>query len=110
MRDTTKRLAVTTWHQSHLLTRMGRNAPPAIFNAEEYEAAQLVAEQRVEEFGQARSRVMGDYYSRLSADEAKRVIDADFPQDRKRMGLKPKDVGMALLAHAHEIALKNEST
>jgi hypothetical protein len=35
MRDNTQRLAVTAWRHSEVLTRMGRNPPPATYNIEE---------------------------------------------------------------------------
>ncbi len=35
LRDNTQRLAVTAWRHSEVLTRMGRNPPPATYNIEE---------------------------------------------------------------------------
>lgn len=102
MRDNTQRLAVTAWRHSEVLTRMGRNPPPATYNIEEYDAAVEAAEKHVHEFGIRRDRVLGDYYRELSTEERLAAVADALPRGSKRMGLKPEDVGTALLAHMHD--------
>jgi CBS-domain-containing membrane protein len=47
-------------------------------------------------------RVLGEYYVRPSTAEVREAVTNDFPKPTKRTGLKPKDVGSALLAHVAE--------
>jgi hypothetical protein len=70
-------------------------------NACQYDAAVAEAQSKVAAFNQSRSRVLGDYYKKVSDSERVAAFDAALPRISKRMGLKPEDVGTALLAHMH---------
>ena len=67
----------------------------------QYDAAVEAAEAHVADFGRVRDRVLGDYYKPVSDAERVAMFNDSMPRISKRMGLKPEDVGTALLAHMH---------
>ncbi len=52
----TTRLPVTTWAQSDVLLRFGKNPPPAAYMADEYEAALEAGKAGMEAFAKDRTR------------------------------------------------------
>ncbi len=76
--------------------------PSPRLNPSQFDAAVEAAEKHVVEFGEHRDRVLGDYYRELTHEERLAAVNDALPKGSKRMGLKPEDVGSALLAHMHE--------
>jgi hypothetical protein len=68
----------------------------------QYEAAKDAAVVHVQRFGEGRERVLGDYFRPVSDAERVQAFNAALPKISKRVGLKPEDVGTALLAHMHD--------
>ena len=68
----------------------------------QFDAAVEAAEAHVHAFGRGRDRVLGDYFTELTPQERKVAVADALPRISKRMGLKPEDVGSALLAHMHD--------